>query len=119
MVERTFWIGTEPVTGAIVVRGDLDLGAVKVFEQAMRAPLEQGGPVTVDASELEFMDSTGVRLLIHTTQRLEHNGCLIIHGLNESVQRVIDLTGIGERVENLHFIPHERPARILDAEGSS
>ena len=54
MVERTFWIGPEPVTGAIVLRGDLD--------------------------------STGVRLLIHTAQRLEGRG-----------------------IENLHFIPHMRP----------
>ena len=109
MVERTFWIDTAPGTGTIVVRGDLDLGAVTAFEQAMRAPIEQGGPVTVDASELEFMDSTGVRLLIHTAQRLEPSGCIIVHGLTESVQRVVDLTGIGERVQNMHFIPHKRP----------
>jgi STAS domain-containing protein len=69
LVERTFWIGPEPVTGAIVLRGDLDLGAVKAFERALRPAIEHGGPVTMDASELGFMDSTGVRLLIHTAQR--------------------------------------------------
>ncbi len=111
MVERTFWIGNEPVTGAIIVRGDLDLSAVKAFEQSLRAAIDHGGPITLDATELTFMDSTGVRLLIHTAQRLEGRGCLIVHGANAAVRRVIDLTGIDERVENLHVIDHGSAAR--------
>jgi len=106
LVERTFWIGAEPVTGAIILRGDLDLGAVKAFEQALRAAVDHGGPITLDATELAFMDSTGVRLLIHTGQRLEGRGCLILHGANDTVRRVIDLTGIDDRIENLHVIGH-------------
>ena len=106
MVERTFWIGNEPVTGAITLRGDLDLSAVKAFEQGLRAAVDRGGPVTLDVTELAFMDSTGVRLLIHTAQRLEGRGCLIVHGANDTVRRVIDLTGIADRVENLHVIAH-------------
>jgi anti-sigma B factor antagonist len=108
LVERTFWIGSEPVTGAIILRGDLDLSAVKAFEQTLRGAIDHGGPITLDVTELAFMDSTGVRLLIHTAQRLEGHGCLILHGANEAVRRVIDLTGIDDRVENLHVIGHER-----------
>jgi anti-sigma B factor antagonist len=107
LVERTFTIGNEPVTGTITLRGDLDLSAVKAFEQALRASVDHGGPITLDATELAFMDSTGVRLLIHTAQRLEGRGCLIVHGANEAVRRVIELTGIDDRIENLHVIAHE------------
>ena len=108
MAERTFWIGSEPVTGTIILRGDLDLSAVKAFEQSLRAAVDHGGPVTLDAAELAFMDSTGVRLLIHAAQRLEGRGCLIVHGANDAVRRVIDLTGIDDRIENLHVVGHER-----------
>ena len=78
MVERTFSIGPEPVTGAIVLRGDLDLGAVKAFEQLPRprsnmAETRDDGRLGAGSS-----DSTGVRLLIHTAQRLEGRGCLIV-----------------------------------------
>jgi anti-anti-sigma factor len=114
LVERTFWIGNEPVTGAIIVRGDLDLSAVKAFEQSLRAAIDHGGPITLDATELTFMDSTGVRLLIHTAQRLEGRGCLIVHGANATVRRVIDLTGIDDRVENLHIIGHETARDATD-----
>ncbi len=88
------------------MRGDLDLSAIKAFEQALRPAIDHGGAVTLDASGLTFMDSTGVRLLIHAAQRLQGRGCLIVHGANETVRRVIDLTGIGNRSDNLHFVGH-------------
>jgi anti-anti-sigma factor len=106
LVERTFWIGAEPITGTIIMRGDLDLSAVKAFEQALRAAVDHGGSITLDATELAFMDSTGVRLLIHTAQRLNGRRCLIVHGANEAVRRVIELTGIHDRIENLHVVGH-------------
>jgi anti-anti-sigma factor len=72
----------------------------------MRAALEHGGPVTIDASQLMFMDSTGIRLLVDAARRLEPNGCLIIHSVNDRIRRVIELTGIKNQVENLHLLDH-------------
>ncbi len=109
MVARTFCISTEPVTGAIVLQGDLDLAAVKTLERGVRPAVEHGGPVTLDATELSFMDSTGIRLLIHIARRLDGRGCLIIHGLSDSIRKVIDLVGLEGSMENLQFIPHKRP----------
>lgn len=93
-------------TNTVVLKGDLDLAAVKTFMRAMRPALEHGGPVTIDASQLMFMDSTGIRLLIDAADRLKPNGCLIIHGLNDRIRRVIELAGFAERVENLHLLDH-------------
>ncbi len=108
MATKTFWIDAMPNTGAILLKGDLDLSGVKSFEAAVRKAVRDGGPVTLDASELMFMDSTGIRLLVHLAKRLEGRGCVIIHGLTETVRKVIELTGI-DQLENLHLIPHKRP----------
>ena len=87
--------------------GDLDLSAVKEFELAMRPALKHGGPVTIDASQLMFVDSRGIRLLMHAARRLEPSGCLILHGLTHSVRKVIDVSGSADLVPNIHVLDHK------------
>jgi anti-sigma B factor antagonist len=105
LIGPTFRMSSQP-TSTVVLEGDLDLAAIKTFKRAMRPAIQHGGPVTIDASQLMFMDSTGIRLLIDAADRLKPNGCLIIHGLNDRIRRVIELTGIRDRVENLHLLDH-------------
>jgi anti-sigma B factor antagonist len=46
------------------VRGDIDLATVDALERAV-ALLPQGpGPISIDGSEIGFIDSTGLRLLL-------------------------------------------------------
>ena len=107
LVAPTFWMSVKPAS-TIVLKGDLDLAAVKTFERAMRPAIAQGGPVTIDASQLMFIDSTGIRLLAHTARRLGSAGCLILHGTNARVRRVIDLAGIADSCGNIHLLAHMR-----------
>jgi anti-anti-sigma factor len=106
LAAKTFWMSSSP-SGTVVLKGDLDLGAVKTFERVMRPAIAVGGPVTVDASKLVFIDSTGIRLFVHTARRLEPNGCLIVHGLRDRLRRTIDLVELSERVGNLHLVDHD------------
>ena len=114
MVTPTFWITAEP-GNTIVLKGDLDLAAVKSFERVMRPAVKTGGSVVVDASKLMFIDSTGIRLFLHVAKRLEPTGgCLIVHGFTDSVRRVMTLVGVADRMPNLHLLDHKceepRPA---------
>lgn len=104
----TFWVNAEP-GDTIVLKGDLDLAAVKSFERAMRPVIDRGGPVVVDASQLMFLDSTGLRLFIHAAKRLNATGgCLIVHGLTDIVRKVITLAGLADGLPGLHFLDHNR-----------
>jgi anti-anti-sigma factor len=48
----------------VVVSGELDLAGVTPFDEALRAAREAGGPLTIDLSDLEFIDSSGLGVLV-------------------------------------------------------
>lgn len=82
----------------IYVRGELDLGTAPDLE----GPLEQAlsgdqGSLLIDLSDCEFIDSTGIALIVRAWQRLDHGGngrALVICSDNEQVRRVLEITGL-------------------------
>lgn len=53
------------------VHGEIDLGTAPVLREALAPVLKHGnGPVVVDLSDVQFMDSTGVHVLLDALQRL-------------------------------------------------
>lgn len=90
----------EPEGYRISFRGELDLANAATAEAQLRKALEAGdAPVVLDLSELEFIDSTGIALLVSA---LAHNGSAtklrFIPSNSPAVMRVLDLTGIAERL---------------------
>jgi anti-sigma B factor antagonist len=87
---------------AAVVRvsGELDLASSPALEEE----LEQVGSsdatlVIVDLRELEFMDSTGLSVLIKAQQRAEDIGqrFAVVRG-PQQVQRLLSLTGVADKL---------------------
>jgi anti-sigma B factor antagonist len=70
----------EQDAAVLSVRGEIDLGTAPMLREALQPALERyTGAVVVDLSEVPFIDSTGVHVLIDTLQRLEpHNRRLAI-----------------------------------------
>ena len=84
----------------ISLRGELDLANAATAETQLRKALEAGdAPVIVDMSELEFIDSTGIALLVAA---LSPNGSTVelrfVPSSSAAVTRVLELTGIAERL---------------------
>ena len=84
----------------IGVSGELDLASSPALEHE----LEQGAAaraelVIVDLRALEFMDSTGLSVLVRAHQRATENGQRfgIVRG-PQQVQRLLSLTGVAERL---------------------
>jgi anti-anti-sigma factor len=48
----------------VVLSGELDLAGVKALDEALHAAREAGGPLTIDLSHLEFIDSSGLGVLV-------------------------------------------------------
>jgi anti-sigma B factor antagonist len=100
-------------TSAVVaVTGELDLASGPELE----AELDQiAGPEThllvVDLRQLDFMDSTGLSILVRAHQRLAGEGCEmgLVKG-SQQVQRLLDLTGVAERLRLV-----DAPEELLDA----
>ena len=77
-----------PTGTTLRVSGELDL----VSEPQLNQALEQasGSPITVDLSELAFMDSTGLRALLGAART--HPQLKLQGPLQPPVQRLLELT---------------------------
>lgn len=82
----------------IFVHGELDLSTAPELEGPLEATLESGeGSVLIDLSQCEFIDSTGIALIVRAWQRLdsgENGRALVICSRNEQVRRVLEITGL-------------------------
>jgi anti-anti-sigma factor len=82
----------------ISVRGELDLSTAPDLEAPLEQALDSGeGSVLIDLSDCEFIDSTGIALIVRAWQRLdggENGRALVICSHNEQVRRVLEITGL-------------------------
>lgn len=82
----------------ISVRGELDLSTAPNLEGPLEQALESGeGSVLIDLSQCEFIDSTGIALIVRAWQRLdsgENGRALVICSQNDQVRRVLEITGL-------------------------
>ena len=85
----------------IAIRGELDLSTAPDLEGPLNAAVNgQGGSVLIDLGECEFIDSTGIALIVRGWQKLEGNGSgrLAICAPNEQVRRVFDVSGLDQSI---------------------
>lgn len=84
----------------IVVSGELDLASAPELEQELNRAASNGAQLIIlDLRPLEFIDSTGLSLLIKAHQRAQAAGrqFAIVRGSSQ-VQRLLGLTGIEDRL---------------------
>jgi len=75
----------------VVVSGELDLAvADEVAAVLVEAPYD--GCLVLDLSDVSFMDSTGLGLLLRTSQRARSEGWTLEVVPSSAVSRVIDVT---------------------------
>jgi anti-anti-sigma factor len=95
---RNFAVRSERSDGDAHVRvlGELDLSVIgSVDREVQRAEASDAGRIVLDLAELEFLDASGIRLLLHLTERSRSNGerLCITRARSPQVQRVMELTG--------------------------
>jgi anti-anti-sigma factor len=81
---------------AIRFRGELDLAVVDECRVALMEPLSGGENLIVfDLSELSFVDSTGLRLLVESKLRAESNGKRLKLGpVSAPVLKLLETAGL-------------------------
>jgi anti-sigma B factor antagonist len=84
----------------ITVTGELDLASSPALEEELaRVARTDAELVIVDLRALEFMDSTGLSVLVKAHQRTEEDGKRfgLVNG-SQQVQRLLSLTGVATRL---------------------
>jgi anti-sigma B factor antagonist len=102
-VNVQFRVDTEPLDGghAVSVTGELDQATVPELKQALSDALgsQTNGAIFVDLSDCEFIDSTGLSLLVQAQRRLtEEDRGFAICCPQADVKRLLQLTGIDQAV---------------------
>ncbi len=94
----------------IAVNGELDLASGPLLQEHIDQVLrDHSGTVLIDLRRLEFMDSTGLSVMVkaHHSAEASARRLVLVKGPPQ-VQRLLELTGLAERLEVV-----EDPAGVL------
>jgi anti-sigma B factor antagonist len=92
-------VDDQPARTVVVVGGELDLGTAPALEDALMTRLNGGGHVLLDLRGLDFMDSTGVRVIVSAHRAAqEHDGrfALLRTPPDGAVGRVLRISGLDD-----------------------
>ena len=89
-------------TAVVALTGELDVAGAGLLEQEIErvAADHDASTVVLDLAGLEFMDSTGLRLVVLADTRMRESGrrFALVRGTPD-VQRVFSITRMEERLE--------------------
>ena len=78
--------------------GELDLDGAPRLEEALReAEASDAASIVVDLSALDFIDSTGLRLLVMAAERCDGGRFSLLRGPKQ-VHRVFEITDLADRL---------------------
>ena len=99
----------------LAVQGELDLASSAALEEELDRVRDSEGLVILDLRELDFMDSTGLSVLVKAHQRAEESGGRfgLVRG-RPQVQRLLTLTGVASRIEMA-----DTPEELIAGEASN
>ncbi len=84
--------------GPVIIAPDeeLDIATVDRFRDELGRVLEDGADgVVIDLSEVGFIDSTGLSVLVGGLKRLrDAGGSLVVRSPSASTRRLFDITGL-------------------------
>jgi len=99
------------------IRGELDMNTAPELEQQLEAALsDSDASIVLDLCECEFIDSTGIALIVRAWQRLEGDegrGRLVLCSHNHQVRRLLKITGVESSI-SMH---ERRDAALAELRG--
>ncbi len=113
--ELSIDLRTEDGGGTLVfrLRGSLDLATAPTVRAALTDATDKGGHhIVVDLAQLEFLDSTGLGVLIGAHRRATERGGslrLVVHG--GPISRLLNITGLIEVFAVYHSLEDARANR--------
>ncbi len=124
MSPEAFEVQNEELEGgirAVTVRGELDMHTAPELEVQLKETLLRSDvAVLVDLSDCEFIDSTGIALIVRAWQQLDRDaggdgqGRLVLCCHNHQVQRLLKITGVESSI-SMH---EQRDAALAELRSS-
>jgi len=85
----------------VTVSGRLDASTTPVVEKKLEGLLAASNRIAIDCSEIDYLSSAGMRLLLSMTKKLHaKKGALAFFGMTDDVMEIIRMAGF-ERILNI------------------
>jgi anti-anti-sigma factor len=98
LAEPTFTLAEDAGSGGervVRLRGELDIDSAPDLERVLLRSRPARQRVVLDLSELEFMDSTGLRVLLRARAVAEDGGWeIFLRDVPPTIRRLFDMTGV-------------------------
>ena len=80
----------------LAIRGEVDVSTSAALRGELYGIIDSGARrVVVDCSEMDFIDSSGLGVLVGALKRVrEKDGELVLRSLNASANKVFEITGL-------------------------
>jgi anti-anti-sigma factor len=89
-----------PGVNRVMLSGELDMATAPQLEEALSDAARGSVAVILDLSELEFMDSTGLQVIVRARALLEEVECrLVLVPGGRQVQLMFEITGVERHLE--------------------
>jgi anti-sigma B factor antagonist len=99
----------------VSAKGEIDLAVADEVDGALRAAAAGGRAVVVDLRELDFLDSSGLRVLLLAARDLDERFAVVVEP-GSAVARLIELAEVADRVR-CHASPDEALAALSPGGG--
>ena len=84
----------------VVVRGEIDMATAPRLRDVLNGLVDGGASrIVLDCRGLDFLDSSGIGVLIAVRKRLGDDGALTLESPQAHVRKVLELTGVSDHVE--------------------
>jgi len=78
----------------VEVRGEIDIGTVAEFQDALDVATARGSRVVVDLGAVTFMDSTAINVLARAHGRRPAGHVFVVTAASPMARRLLQLTGL-------------------------
>lgn len=88
------------IDGGVALTGELDAHTAPALASSLAVlPGDGDGDVVIDVERVEFMDSSGLRVVIDVHQRAADAGRrLVLRRPSAAVQRLLDVSGLSDHL---------------------
>ena len=80
-------------TATLIVSGRLDTQTAPELENELDAILTDLKDLTFDMTNLEYVSSAGLRVILKAQKAMNTQGSMKLTGVNDSIMEVFDITG--------------------------
>lgn len=80
----------------VSVEGRIDTSTSRQFEAEVKSSLNGMTELDIDFSQLDYISSAGLRVLLSLQKIMNTQGSMRIIGVNETISEILEITGFSE-----------------------